>query len=237
MRRVLLAGVLAVLVGACAEGGGGPPPKGGILAIGDSVLAWNRFRGRSIPDVVARETGMQVSNLSVSGARISHSSPQARAKGGDIREQYTPGEWDWVLLNGGANDLLFECGCRRCDATLDRMISADGAGGEIPKLVTQLRSTGAQIVLLGYYDANARANLFSRCSDTVDRLNQRVARLAERHGDVHFVSAAPAMDPANPRHWAVDRVHPSAIGADRIGQLIARKICTIRPSAKCRNPG
>jgi len=234
---MLLAGVLAALVGACADPDVAPPPAGHLLAIGDSVLAWNRFRGRSVPDVVARQTGMQLSNLSVSGARISHSSPQARAKGGDIREQFMPGAWDWVLLNGGANDLLFECGCRRCGATLDRMISAEGARGEIPVLVKQLRSTGAQIVLLGYYDANARANLFSRCGETVGRLNQRLARLAARHGDVHFVSAAPAMDPANPRHWTVDRVHPSAVGAARIGQHIARKICTIRPSAKCRNPG
>lgn len=236
MWRGMLAGVL-VLLASCTARDTGPETAPNALAIGDSVLAWNSFGGRAIPDVVARETGLRFFNASVSGARISHPSEAARAKGGDIRGQLEDGPWSWVLINGGANDLLFECGCRGCAQSLSRMISADGTRGDIPELVTRARGGGARVIMLGYYDGNARPNLFSRCSSDVAALNARLQRLAARRDGVYFVSAAPAMDPANPRHWAIDRVHPSQLGSERIGAVIAARICVLEGRAKCRNRG
>lgn len=228
---------LALVAAACTGRETAPLPETQALAIGDSVLAWNGFRGHAIPDVVARQTGLKFSNLSASGARISHTSQQALAKGGDISRQYVPGPWEWVLLNGGANDLLSECGCRRCEGGLNRLISSDGRRGEIPALVARIRSSGARVMLLGYYDGNVRPNFFSGCGPVVGRLNARLARLAQGRGGVFYASAKEVIDPADQTHWAIDRVHPSRRGSALIGALVAARICAADGRAICRNPG
>lgn len=242
MRRARVIAALAlVLLAACTARDTVPPTGARALAIGDSVLAWNGFGGNAIPDVVARATGIPFANLSASGARISHSSDQARAKGGDIAAQFPGGTWDWVLLNGGANDLLFECGCKRCEGGLNRLIAADGRAGEIPALVARIRATGARVMLLGYYDGNARPNFFSGCGEIVDRLNERLERLAQARGGVFYVSAGDVIDPGDPGHWAVDRVHPSRRGSALIGAHVAARICAVDRAAGgraiCRNQG
>ncbi|MCB1342728.1 MAG: SGNH/GDSL hydrolase family protein [Pseudooceanicola sp.] len=192
-----------------------------LLALGDSVLAWHGTAGASVPDVVGRLTGRAVDNRAVSGARLSATSPKVAAKGGDIRAQYPGGAWDWVILNGGANDLLAECGCRACDSTLDAMIGRDGRRGDIPALVDRIVADGAKVVVLGYYDANVKPNPFSRCSEEVDELDRRLEEMARVRKTVTFVDAAPAMNPRDPADWFVDRVHPSRQGAARIGERIA----------------
>lgn len=35
--------------------------------------------------------------------------------------QYTKGDWDWFVMSGGGNILLFGCGFGKCDGTLDRL--------------------------------------------------------------------------------------------------------------------
>ena len=174
-----------------------------------------------MPDVVEELTGLPVANLSVAGARISASSPEVVAKGGDIRGQYVEGRWDWVILNGGANDLLGECGCRRCAANLDGLIAADAKRGDIPALVERIVSDGARVVLLGYYDANERPNPFRHCSDEVAVLNDRLARLARITPGAVYVDAGAVMDPGDPADWWADRVHPSRLGARKIGAEVA----------------
>lgn len=190
--------------------------------MGDSVLAWNKRAGGTIGDEVTRQTGMLHINRARPGARFTHRDPAKRSEGYDIRAQYSPGPWDWVILNGGANDLLGECGCRRCAENLNGMIGPKGQGGDIPALITQIAGDGARIILLGYYNSNTRANPFSRCSDEVAVLNARLAALAAARPGVFFVDARDVIDPANPRHWFVDRVHPSALGSRRIGAQVAQ---------------
>lgn len=199
-------------------------PEARILAIGDSVLAWHGRAGAAVPDVVGRLTGMPVANLSVSGARISTTSPDIAGKGGDIRKQYRTGAWDWVILNGGANDLLAECGCRRCDRVLDSLVGAGGQGGDIRRLIDRIVSDGAKVVLLGYYDGNVLPNPFSGCGDAVDILNARLEQLALRNPAVAYVAADTVIDPADPAHWFIDRVHPSRLGSRLIGARIAATI-------------
>lgn len=195
-----------------------------VLIIGDSVLAWNKRSGGTIGDEVTRQTGLIHDNRARPGARLSHRDKVKAAEGFDIRAQYTPGTWDWVVVNGGANDLLGECGCRRCGANLTGMIGANGQGGDIPALVSRIRADGARVILLGYYNSNQRPNPFSRCSDEVSLLNARLAALARGQQGVEFVDARAAIDPANPRHWFIDRVHPSPLGSRRIGALVGAKL-------------
>lgn len=216
----LLAPAVFVALAACTDTDS-VTPNTRLLAVGDSVLAWNGFRDEAIPDVVGRLTGLSVANLSVAGARVSATSPAVVAKGGDIRQQYRSGPWEWVILNGGANDLLAECGCNGCGATLDSLVGPNGQGGDIPALVDRIVADSASIVILGYYNANVRPNPFSRCSEEVDELNRRLEALARRTPGAVYVGAEEVIDPANPAHWFVDRVHPSPLGSERIGAQIA----------------
>ncbi|MFK7753262.1 MAG: SGNH/GDSL hydrolase family protein [Sedimentitalea sp.] len=192
-----------------------------ILVIGDSVLAWNGAAKASIGEVAARQTNQTVLNLSVPGARLSHRNPDAARDGHDIRAQYRPGAWGWVILNGGANDLLSECGCRQCRDNLNGLIAADGQSGDMVDLVRRVRADGARVIVLGYYDGNAKPNPFQRCQDETDVLNARLAQLAQRTPGVIYVDAGDVIDPDTPAHWFLDRVHPSRQGSARIGALVA----------------
>jgi len=210
MRRLAVALVLLVLVSCGRQQSADPQVS--ILVIGDSVLSWHAGAGASVADVIAAETGRVTANRAVSGARFSQFRPDASEKSHDIRAQYQPGGYDWVVLDGGANDLLSECGCRRCPATLDGMIGADGAGGDLPEFVARIRADGARVLLIGYYDGNLRPNPFTPCNDEIDALNARLARLADRQDGVVYVGADRVIDPANPTHWFIDGVHPSRLG-------------------------
>lgn len=195
-----------------------------LVVVGDSILAWHSGRGRSIADVVQAETGLATSNLSLPGARISHSNPKKAVEGYDIRRQYKSGPWEWVLINGGANDLLSECGCSQCDDNLNTLISADGRSGEIPALVNAIRTDGPKVMILGYYDSNDLPNVFTGCSDEVDVLNARLAVMASMVSGVYYTTAEDVIDPGNGSHWFPDRVHPSQKASRLIGQHVARAI-------------
>ncbi|MAY85648.1 MAG: GDSL family lipase [Pseudooceanicola sp.] len=216
----LLVSLLSLWLLAGCSGAPGTEPR--ILAIGDSVLAFHKPLGGSVPDVVASRLGQQVENRAVSGARISNSLSPDPARQYDIRQQYRPGTWDWVIFNGGANDLLWECGCNRCDVTLDGMISGDGRRGDIPALLGPIAKAGTRIAVLGYYDGNALPNAFSGCEVSIDRLNARLANMVAKGSNMIYVDAGVAMDPADPGLWFVDRVHPSRRGARAIGEVLAQ---------------
>ena len=218
--RCFLAAALFGLLAACASPGK-ITPETSVVAIGDSVLAFYKAQGASVPDVVGRETGLSVANLAVSGARISYGGAGAVAEGYDIRAQWKPGPWDWVIMNGGANDLLSECGCSRCAANIAGLISRDGTGGAIPELVTGILGGNSRVILLGYYDGNVQPNVFSGCSDEIDILNARLERLAADTPGVYYVDAGDVIDPRDQSHWFIDRVHPSRLGARLLGQHIA----------------
>jgi lysophospholipase L1-like esterase len=215
---VLVVGILA----GCA-----PAPdarKADILVLGDSILAWHDLSKGSAADALAQATGRSVESRARSGARMTASSARVVAKGGDIRKQYRNGGFDWVVLNGGANDLLSECGCRRCAATFADLIDLNGQVGAIPMLVSRIRNDGARVVLLGYYKGPDRRTPFTGCRDEIDVLNDRLARLAARTEGVTYVSSRDVIDPENPKHFYIDQIHPSRLGARLIGQQLARAI-------------
>ncbi|MEX0337556.1 MAG: SGNH/GDSL hydrolase family protein [Arenibacterium sp.] len=193
--------------------------------IGDSILSWHAVARGSVGDIVAQETGRSVLNLAKSGARVSSSSPDLVAEGFDIRAQYRSANWEWVIINGGANDLISECGCRRCSDTLDALIDERAGFGEIVSLVVKARQDARHVMLLGYYEAYARAYLINGCADVIAELNARLARLARlSNGQVRFVAAADVINPNNRAHYYVDRIHPSRLGARLIGQRLAREM-------------
>ncbi len=192
-----------------------------ILAMGDSLMAWHTTSGRSIAHALAEELGEPVTNRAISGARVVYKLPLTGAMGMKIANQYQPGEWDWVVVNGGGNDLWLGCGCIRCDGKLNKLISPDGRRGEIPRLVSDLRDTGAQVIYVGYLRSPGVGSLIEHCRDEGDELETRVAKLAELLDGVHFLSLADMVPNGDRSYHAADMIHPSIKASREIGQSVA----------------
>lgn len=190
-----------------------------VLVVGDSLLDWHRIRGNSIPQVLARETGWEVRNRAASGAKMYLTGAQDNPRS-VIPAQYEQGGWDWVVVNGGANDLLTKCGCRRCDKVISGIISKDGKSGILPDLVRRARADGAQVVMVGYI-GNPRGNLFSGCKDDVEEMARRQLVLAKSSPAISYFSARSAVDINKRSSFALDGFHPSKKSTRRIGAQLA----------------
>ena len=122
-----------------------------MLVIGDSILAWNRLNGNSIPQILDRMPQYQVTSRAFPGAAFSHSGNLRSMLQREIRAQLPRGQWDVILLNGGANDLARECDCNRCATTLDRMVSADGAWHAVGPRIEVVSKVGAGDSFVGAF--------------------------------------------------------------------------------------
>ncbi|WP_299684333.1 SGNH/GDSL hydrolase family protein [uncultured Tateyamaria sp.] len=193
-----------------------------ILAVGDSLLAWQKWTGRDIPSVMGQVLGAEVENDAVAGARFSNASGLGRALGFDVRSQYRRGPWDLVLMNGGANDLLNDCSCGACGPVVDGLIDAE-LDGEVPRFIAQVLRDGAQVLWMGYY-ASARSGQFAGCRPYLVEYDARIARLAAATPGLTFVDSEDALDPDNRALFAVDGIHPSPEGAQRVGLYLANRI-------------
>ena len=149
-----------------------------ILAIGDSLMAWHLISQTSISDAVATKLGEPVLSRAVAGAKIIHGLPISGALGLKISKQFRDESWDWVIMNGGGNDLFLGCGCGKCDRRMSRMISPNGAAGDIPSLVHKIRQTGARIVYIGYLRSPGVASVIDECRAHGNELEGRLARMA-----------------------------------------------------------
>lgn len=199
-------------------------PGARILVIGDSVMWWGLDDAASVSHGISAETGEAVVNLAIPGARISHPDPEATRQGLDIRSQYRPGAWDWVVVEGGANDLGDEGGQRGCQTVLDELVSADGRDGEIPGLVASIRASGAHVVAMGYYELPEFGEPDGYCGDVFPVLSERIAAMAARDPGIVFVSMADVVDPGDRAAYDSDAVHPSAASSLAIGRLVGAAI-------------
>lgn len=187
-----------------------------ILVVGDSVFAWHRGTGRGIPAVLEQASGMTVSNVAVNGARFL--GPQG------IPSQYADGDWDWVVVDGGGNDLRPSCRSPNGQRVLDALISSDGRGGVIPAFVNRVAMQGTQVIVFGYYPISDRGGPFLPCRALLDELAVRQALLAGTNPDVIFVDGGRGIGPSDAAAYAPDLVHPSPRGAALVGQLISTVI-------------
>ncbi len=195
-----------------------------ILTMGDSLLAANTLSGRSVSNTIEDTLGEQVVDRSVPGASILYSLPISGAMGLNIGKQYSPGNWDWIVLNGGGNDLVFGCGCSRCAGRMEWMISGDGQLGEIPNLVTKLRQTGARIIYVGYLRSPGVGSMIDTCRDEGGNFEARIDRMATGMDGVYFLSLADLVPNGDRSFHGVDMIHPSIKASTRIGQMVARII-------------
>ncbi|MEM7719520.1 MAG: SGNH/GDSL hydrolase family protein [Pseudomonadota bacterium] len=221
-----LSAILLLLLVGC----GFAPERGtgDVLAIGDSILAWNRPEGASIPDVVEKRSGRSVVNGSVPGASFLTNGVSA-VIGLSIPRQYRAGDFEAVIVNGGANDLNSLCGCNRCDTVLDRLVSRDGTSGAYVDLLARI---DVPVIIVGYYGTiRGGGGGFSGCQDELLELGIRLTRLASADPSVRFVRVRDAID-GDPAFYDSDRVHPSPAGSERIGGLVARALVAIDGPAR-----
>lgn len=223
-----LCGVLGGLVVGCGPGGGKRPcaadHEAEILVMGDSILAYHADDCASIADVASEALDRPVANAARSGARIA---PGGLYAFGDIRNQYEDGDWDWVVLEGGVNDLRGRCGREeRVAEVIDELVSEDGAQGEVPDLVDQALTDGAQVALLTLYELPESASFgFGKCGDALDELHARYARVADTRDDVVLVEMGAVMHPeTTPEAYRGDGVHPTELGSALVGEWLAEAL-------------
>ncbi|MHA6265817.1 SGNH/GDSL hydrolase family protein [Aliiroseovarius sp. CAU 1755] len=195
-----------------------------ILAIGDSLLAWHKQRGRSIADVVSTELKEPIRNRSVGGARLMYELPLTGAMGLNVSRQFKRGPWEWVLVSGGGNDLLFGCGCSRCDRQIERMVSGDGRRGVVPNLLYRIRKTGAKVIVIGYLRSPGVGSMIDGCKQEGDTYEARLAKTAQHMNGVFFVSNADLVPHGDRSFHSGDMIHPSPKGSAAIGRRVAALI-------------
>lgn len=204
-----------------AEGGPAAPR---ILAMGDSLMAWHGMSQRSIAHVIGRELGEPVVNRSVGGARIIYKLPLSGAMGLKIANQYKKGDWDWVVLNGGGNDLWLGCGCVACDKKMNRLISPDGRKGEIPRLVDTLHKADINVVYVGYLRSPGVGSIIDECRDEGNELETRIEKLANILDGVYFLSLADLVPYGDRSYHGADMIHPSVKASAAIGKAVSNII-------------
>ena len=228
MRSCLVLCLVTTFSAACEhheDAGEGVPPSSteiaaselAILAVGDSALAWNG--AQSIPrqlQAVLKERGVDalVVNASVSGATLSCGEDGLGTPDNCIPPQLQNGPWDYVLLSGGANDIM-ESGCTPADA----FINASLNGGKTVEFIEQIKGQGAHVLLYGYFDPATKESEFATCQPIRDLLD-RYKSLGDLDDSVTFIDAGDVVTPAQPSFYA-DDVHPSPKGSAVIAAYIA----------------
>ncbi|GEM_PF-136293 len=192
-----------------------------ILTMGDSLLSAHSISKRAVSHVVGKALGVKVSDRSVAGARIVYGLPISGAMGMKIAKQYRSGKWDWVILNGGGNDLWFGCGCHACERRINRLISDSGLNGEIPRLVGNLRKTGARVIYVGYLRSPGVGSPIESCKDDGDELERRIDEMAKADAGVYFLSLAGMVPFGDRSYHGLDMIHPSLKASREIGRRIA----------------
>jgi len=195
--------------------------KARVLAMGDSLMAWNSVTGQSIAHALEERLGTPVVDRSVRGASHLYPLPISGSLGLRIERQFTDGDWDWVVLNGGGNDLLWSCNCGACTATLERMISSDGTSGVIPELVARLRARGAQVAYVGYLRTPGVNSPIEHCAPVGDRFEARLAAMADADPGVIFISNRDIVPEGDRSYHAADLIHPSAKGSAAIAARLS----------------
>ena len=193
-----------------------------ILVLGDSFMTSNVQTGQAVPNQLGRFLGAQVKSKAFAGARFRYALPLTGALGMNISKQYRDGPWDWVIINGGGNDMWLGCGCMRCERRMNKLISANGKRGEIPALVSRARRAGARVAYVGYLRSPGMWSPIEHCKAEGDALEARIAVMAQRDPGVTFISLADVVPRGDRSYYSADMIHPSVKGSRAAAERIAR---------------
>lgn len=195
-----------------------------VLVMGDSFMTSNGSDGHAVPHALARDLGVTVKSTAVAGARFGYKLPLTGALGFNISKQYRDGNWDYVVMNGGGNDLWLGCGCMRCQKRLNRLISPDGTQGQIPTAVHRARASGARVIYVGYLRSPGLGSPIEHCKKVGAALEARISVMARQDAGVSFVSLADMVPHGDSSFHSSDMIHPSAKGSIAASKRIAAAI-------------
>jgi acyl-CoA thioesterase-1 len=195
-----------------------------VLVMGDSFMTSNGSNGYAVPNVLARDLGATVKSRAVTGARYGYRMPITGALGFNISKQYRDENWDYVVMNGGGNDLWLGCGCMRCQKRLNRLISPDGTQGQIPTAVRRARQSGAHVIYVGYLRSPGLGSPIDHCKKVGAALEARIAVMALQDSGVSFVSLADMVPHGDSSFHSADMIHPSPKGSVAATQRIVSAI-------------
>lgn len=183
-----------------------------VQVIGDSLFGSDADGCASVSTFMSLRLWLEVEDNSIPGAAVI----------GDesIPEQYVSGDWNWTVINGGANDIMPYCTENDCDEVLDDIIT-DSGEGLIPDLVETAQNDGSKIILIGYYSV-PKGSEYEPVILEVEILNDRYNEFAKANEGVYFISLKKVMSPEEtPDLYSDDLVHPSDDGHFAIGEYIA----------------
>ncbi|MEM6587770.1 MAG: SGNH/GDSL hydrolase family protein [Pseudomonadota bacterium] len=223
LSRFLKLALFSVFLAGCGESVSRDFPSR-ILVVGDSMLAKGRINDAAVSDVMEKTLRETVVDRSTIGARFQYALPISGAAGMNITKQYVDGNWDWIVVNGGGNDLWMGCGCMLCDAKIDRLISADGMKGTIPGFLSDMRQTGAKVIYVGYMRSPGLASPIEHCRDEGAELEGRIATLAKKDAGLIYLSLEDLVPHGDGSYHMIDMIHPSQKGSRAIGQIISSVI-------------
>jgi len=222
MRLFLAVLALFTIVLCGPQARAGEPMK--VLVMGDSFMTSNGSIRQSVPHVLSELLQTRVRSKAVTGASHLYALPITGALGLNISKQYRRGNWDYVVMNGGGNDLWLGCGCGKCTRKMERLISADGTRGVIPSVVARARRDGARVIYVGYLRSPGRGSPIEGCRPLGDKLEARIAKLAAMDAGITFVSLADLVPHGDRSFHANDMIHPSPKGSAAAAQRVVTAI-------------
>ncbi len=196
------------------------PDRPQVLVMGDSLMTTNGMARKSVPHVLSTLLNTNVRSTAVTGARMLYALPISGSLGMNIGKQYRSGKWDYVVMNGGGNDLWLGCGCFKCSGKIAKLISPDGKRGAIPSTIARARRGGAHVIYVGYLRSPGRGSPIEQCKPFGDELETRIARLAALDPGFTFVSLADMVPFGDGSFHSADMIHPSPKGSAAAAQRV-----------------
>ena len=187
-----------------------------VQVVGDSLFGADADGCASVSTFMSLRLWLEVEDNSIPGAMVSDGNE-------GIPQQYVSGDWNWTVINGGANDIMPYCTENDCDDVLDEIIT-DSGEGQIPDLVEKAQNDGSNVILLGYYSV-PKGSEYEPVILEVEIVNDRYNEFAKANEGVYFISLKDVMSPEQtPELYSEDLVHPSDDGHFAIGEHIANFI-------------
>ena len=187
-----------------------------VQVVGDSLFGADAEGCASVSTFMSLRLWLEVEDNSIPGAMVSDGNE-------GIPQQYVSGDWNWTVINGGANDIMPYCTENDCDEVLDEIIT-DSGEGQIPDLVEKAQNDGSNVILIGYYSV-PKGSEYEPVILEVEIVNDRYNEFAKANEGVYFISLKDVMSPEEtPELYSDDLVHPSIDGHSAIGRHIAEFI-------------
>ena len=192
-----------------------------VQVIGDSLFGSDADGCASVSTFMSLRLWLQVEDHSEPGATVAGDESIPKQYVGNpepVSGQY--GDWNWTVINGGANDIMPYCTENDCDDVLDEIIT-DSGEGLIPDLVEKAQNDGSNVILIGYYSV-PKGSEYEPVILEVEILNDRYSEYAKANEGVYFISLKEVMSTEEtPDLYSGDLVHPSDDGHFAIGEYIA----------------